>query len=110
MGIPTNGIITDVIREIMPPYQLTADPLQATFAALSTPPPDASAAWREARSTRLVQGILACEPADAGQARIAAQFLIARDAADTIAARDHEPDQPASAPQPRRSNHPVLIL
>jgi hypothetical protein len=91
MAIPTNGIAPAVIREIMPPYQLSADLLQATFATLPAPPPDASAAWREARSTRLIQEILASKPSDAGQARIAAQLLIVRELADSLTARIHAP-------------------
>jgi hypothetical protein len=47
MAIPSNGITPKVIREIMPPYQLGADLLRATFATL----PDASAVWRETPST-----------------------------------------------------------
>ncbi len=91
MAIRSNGITPEVIREIMPPYQLSADLLQATFATLPAPPPDTSPAWREARSTWLIQEILACKPADAGQARIAAQLLIVRELADTFTAGIHAP-------------------
>jgi hypothetical protein len=66
MAIPSNGVAPEVIRGIMPPYQLRAAVLRATFAALPAPPPDASAAWREARIGRLIQKILACKPVDAG--------------------------------------------
>lgn len=91
MAIPTNEITPAVSREIRPPYQLSGDLLQATFAALPAPPPDASAACLEARTTRLIQEILAYKPSDAGQARIASQLLIVRELADTLTARIHAP-------------------
>ena len=75
----------------MPPYQLSGDLLQATFATLTEPPPGASPAWREARNTRLIQEIPASKPADAGQARIAARILIVRDLADTVTTEIHTP-------------------
>jgi hypothetical protein len=53
MTPPSSGITADVIREVMPPYHLSRDLLEATLAALPPPPPGASAAWRQARLTRL---------------------------------------------------------
>jgi hypothetical protein len=44
MSEPSNGITAEVIRGVMPPYHLSADLLQATFAALPRPPPDATPA------------------------------------------------------------------
>jgi hypothetical protein len=92
MTLPSNGITPDVIREMMPPYHFSPDLLEATFAALPPPPPDASAAWRQARITRLMQEISTLMPADAAQARTAAQILIVRELADTIAARAYAPE------------------
>jgi len=71
MSQPSDGIIAEVIREIMPPYRLGADLLRATFAALPAPPPEVSAAWREARIARPLQEIPSCKPAAPGQPRAA---------------------------------------
>ena len=92
MTPPSNGITTEVIREIMPPYHLSADLLEATIATLPLPPPDAPAAWRHERITRLVEEIAAYLPANAAQARIAAQILIVRELADTLTNRAHAPE------------------
>ena len=85
MSIPSNGITPEVIRGVMPPYHLSLDLLHAIFAALPAPPPDATPAWRRARVTRLAAEIVAPMPANADQARISAQLLIARELADTFA-------------------------
>jgi hypothetical protein len=95
MTTPSNGITAEVIRKIMPPYQLSADLLETTFARLPPPPPDATPAQRQARIARLIAEIVGCKPADAGQARIAAQILILREAADAVApliTRAHAPE------------------
>jgi hypothetical protein len=34
MTLPSNGITADLIRDILPPYHLSADLLAGTFAAL----------------------------------------------------------------------------
>ena len=82
MTVPTNGITADVFRESMPPYHLSTDLLDAMFAATPAPPPGASIAWREERATRLIHEMAGMMPADAPQARIAAQIVIVREAAD----------------------------
>ena len=92
MSIPSNGITPEVIRGAMAPYLLSLDLLHATFAALPAPPPDATATWRRARVTRLAAEIVAPMPANADQARIAAQLLIARELADTFAKAARAPD------------------
>jgi len=69
----SNAVTADVICETIPPRRRNADLPQATFAAVPAPPPDASATWRQARISRLIQEILACEPADTGQTSIAVQ-------------------------------------
>ena len=77
MSRVTNGIPPDVIREMMPPYHLSTDLLAATFAAFPRPPPDATAAWREARVARVMQEFATLMPANAAQARIVARRLVA---------------------------------
>jgi hypothetical protein len=91
MSLPTNGITPEVIRESMPPYQLSADLLAAMFASIPPPPPDATQAWRLERATRLVQEVAGLMPADAPQARIAASLVIVREATDDTFARVNEP-------------------
>jgi hypothetical protein len=91
MSQPSNGITPEVIRNIMPPYELSPDLLQATFAAIPRPPPDATTAWRHARIARLTQEISALMPANAAQARIAAQILIDWELAYTLATQAHAP-------------------
>jgi hypothetical protein len=92
MTPPPSGITADVIREVMPPYHLSPDLLEATLAALPPPPPGASAAWRQARLTRLMQEISTLMPANAAQARTASEILIVRELANAIAARAYAPD------------------
>ena len=92
MTLLTAGITPDVIREMMPPYHLSPDLLEATLAALPPPPPGAPAAWRQARITRLMQEISTLMPANAAQARVASEILIVRELADAIAARAYAPD------------------
>jgi hypothetical protein len=89
MSQPSNGITPEVIRDLMPPYQLSPDLLQATFAAIPRPPPDVTPAWRHAHLARLTQEISTLMPANAAQARIAAQILIYRELADTLATHAH---------------------
>jgi hypothetical protein len=91
MTPPTNGITPEVIREMMPPYHLSADLLAAAFASIPPPPPDATQAWRQERAARLVQEVAGLMPADAPQARIAAQILIVREATDDSFARVNAP-------------------
>ena len=92
MAQPTNGITPEVIRGVMAPYHLSPDLLVATLADLPRPPPEASEPWRHARITRLLQEIDAYKPANSAQARIAAQLLITREAADAIITRTHAPN------------------
>jgi hypothetical protein len=91
MSLPSNGITPDVIREMMPPYHLSPDLLEGTFAALPLPPPDASTSWRQAHITRLVEEITALMPADAAQARLASQILIVRELANNLTTRAYAP-------------------
>ena len=87
MTTPSNGITPEIIRGVMPPYHLSPDLLAATIAALPAPPPDTTTAWRQARLTRLLQEVAARKPADAAQARIAAQILTTQELADAFIAR-----------------------
>ena len=92
MAIPSNGITAEVIRGVMPPYTLSPDLLAGTLRALAPPPADATTAWRHARIARLVQEIGGLMPADAPQARIAADIVIVREAADDTFARSFAPE------------------
>ena len=92
MSDPSNGITPEVIRQIMPPYQLNPDLLQATLAALPRPPQDATQAWREARVARLIQEISERMPANAAQARTVTESLIFRELATTLATLALTPD------------------
>ena len=92
MSLITNGITGDVIREMMPPYRLSPDLLEATFAALPPPPADAPPDWRQLRVARLTQEFATLMPANAAQARIVSQILILRGLADAVAARAHAPE------------------
>jgi hypothetical protein len=92
MSLPSNGITQGVIREMMPPYHLSPDLLEATLAALPPPPPDAPALWRQARITRLQEELSTLMPANAAQARLASQILIVRELADAIARRAYAPE------------------
>ncbi len=92
MAIPSNGITAEVIRGVMPPYTLSPDLLAGTLRALAPPPADATTAWRHARLARLAQEIGGLMPADAPQARIAADIVIVREAADDTFARSFAPE------------------
>ena len=91
MTLPSNGITPEVVRAAMPPYQLSTDLLAAMLAAVPAPPPDATMAWRQVRAARLVHEVAGQMPADAPQARIAAEIVIAREAADGSIARANTP-------------------
>jgi hypothetical protein len=91
MSIPSNGITPEVIRDIMPPYHLSTDLLGGALRALAAPPADATTAWRHARIARLVQEIGGLMPADAPQARIAAEIVIVREATDDTFAQSYAP-------------------
>jgi len=91
MTAPSNGITADVIRDLMPPYQLSADLVAATLASIRPPPPGATQAWRQERTARLIDEITALTPADAAQARIASQIVILREEKDDTAARGFAP-------------------
>jgi hypothetical protein len=91
MSTPSNGITAEVIRGVMPHYHLNTDLLGETLRVLPPPPPNASTPWRHARITRLVQEIGGLMPADAPQARIAAQLVIVREIADDTFHRSNAP-------------------
>jgi hypothetical protein len=92
MTIPSNGITPEIIRGAMPPYHLSPDLLAATIAALPAPPPDTTTAWRQARLARLFQEIDDRKPANAAQARMAAQIITTRELADAFTARALTPN------------------
>ena len=87
MTLPTNGLTAEVFRQAMPPYQLSADLLTDMFTAIAAPPRDATMAWRQTRATRLVHEVSGLMPADAPQARIAAEIVIYKEAAENAVKR-----------------------
>ncbi len=91
MTDPSNGITAGVIRDVMPPYTLSNDLLAATFATLPAPPAAATPPWRHERATRLVGEIAGFLPADAVQARLAAEIVLAREMMRDTFARSNAP-------------------
>jgi hypothetical protein len=91
MTLPTNGLTAEVFRQAMPPYQLSADLLTDMFTAIAPPPRDATMAWRQTRATRLVHEVSGRMPADAPQARIAAEIVIYKEAAVDAVKRSGTP-------------------
>jgi outer membrane biosynthesis protein TonB len=92
MTIPSNGITPEVIRGVMPPYRLSPDLLAATLAAFPAPPPGSTTAWLQTRVTRVVQEIADLKPADALQARMAAQLITTRELAHTFTLHAQAPN------------------
>jgi hypothetical protein len=91
MTLLAAGITQTVIQEMMPPYSLDADLLAGAVTILPPPPPGASASWRQARLTRLVREISVLMPADAAQAKLAAQIVVFRETADDTLDRANVP-------------------
>jgi len=91
MTLLTAGITKEVMRDIMPPYSLDADLLARAIGILPPPPPDASESWRRARLTRLVCEISVLVPADAAQAKLAAEIVVFRETADDTLDRANRP-------------------
>ena len=87
MTAPSHGITAAVIQGAMPPYQLSADLLEAMFTAVPAPPPGATMAWRQRRATRLVDEVTGLLPADAPQARIATAIVAVRATTEDTHAR-----------------------
>ena len=97
MSLPSNGITAEIIREAMPPYHLSADLLDATVATLCPPPRGASEAWYEAMVLRVAHDISTLMPANAAQAAMASDIVIARYMANTLFERSH--DRALTGPQ-----------
>jgi hypothetical protein len=70
MSHPCNGVTPEIIRDVMPPYHLSAALRETTFAALPQPPQDASTPSRHSRITRRIKEIVASKPTDARQDRL----------------------------------------
>jgi hypothetical protein len=81
-GSPYQRHPAEIIRDTLPRYRLSADLLAAMFASIPAPLPHATTAWRQARVARLVREVAGLIPADAPQARIAAQIVIMREVTD----------------------------
>jgi hypothetical protein len=86
------GITASVIQAMMPPPCISVDLVDATLATLPPPPPDASAAWRRARITQLIEEIVAYQPTNAAQSHMAAQIIMVRALADHLASQAQAPD------------------
>jgi hypothetical protein len=91
MSLPSNGITPDVTRAMMPPDPRGQDLPEAIFAALPPPPRDTAPDRRQARTTRLPRELSSPMPADAAQARLAAEVLTLRELTGTIAAQAYAP-------------------
>ncbi len=61
------------------------------FAAIPPPPAAATAAWRHARVTRVIEEVAARVPMDAAQGHLAAQIAVFQFMADGLAAQIHAP-------------------
>src|SRR6202034_3599715 len=80
----------EAFSDMMPPYSLAHDLLAAAVTILPLPP-DTSESWRHARLTRLVREISVLMPADAVQAKLAAQIVVFRETADDTLDRANAP-------------------
>ncbi len=80
-----------VIQELMPEYHIPPDLLNGVFAAIPPPPAAATAAWRHARVTRVIEEVAARVPMDAAQGHLAAQIAVFQFMADGLAAQIHAP-------------------
>jgi hypothetical protein len=91
MSDPSAGITFRVIQEAMPEYHLAPDLLGGVLTAMPPPPASASAAWRHARISRVIEEIAARVPMDAAQGHLAGQIVVTQFLADDMAARIHAP-------------------
>jgi hypothetical protein len=91
MSDPSAGITFRVIQEAMPEYHLAPDLLGGVLTAMPPPPASASAAWRHARISRIIEEIAARVPMDAAQGHLAGQIVVTQFLADDMAARIHGP-------------------
>ncbi len=94
MPTPTSGITFRTIQEAMPEYHLSQDLLHGVLTAMAPPPPDASAAWRKARLTRIIEEIAARVPMDPAQGHLAGQLVLVQFLADEMMQRLMTPDLP----------------
>ncbi len=94
MPDPSNGITFRTIQEAMPEYYLSQDLLHAVLTAMPPPPPDATAAWRKARLTRIIEEIAARVPMDPAQGHLAGQLVVVQFLADEMMQRLMTPDLP----------------
>jgi hypothetical protein len=91
MSDPSAGITFRVIQEAMPEYLLAPDLLGGVLTAMPPPPACATAAWRHARISRIIEEIAARVPMDAAQGHLAGQIVVTQFLADDMAARIHAP-------------------
>jgi hypothetical protein len=91
MSDPSAGITFRVIQEAMPEYHLAPDLLGGVLTAMPPPPASATAAWRHARISRIIEELAARVPMDAAQGHLAGQIVVTQFLADDMAARIHAP-------------------
>jgi hypothetical protein len=87
MTEPSNGITFRTIQEAMPEYHIDTDLVNGVLTAMPPPPPDASAAWRRARLTRIIEEVAARVPLEAAQGHLAGQLVVVQFLADDMLGR-----------------------
>jgi hypothetical protein len=91
MSEDPSAITFRVIQELMPEYHIPPDLLGDVFAAIPPPPAAATADWRHARVTRVIEEVAARMPMDAAQGHLAGQIAVFQFLADGMAAQIHAP-------------------
>ena len=86
MSTPSSGITLRTIQEAMPEYYIDTDLVDGVLTAMP-PPPGASAAWRRARLTRIIEEVAARVPMDAAQGHLAGQLVVVEFLADDMLGR-----------------------
>jgi hypothetical protein len=87
MSTPSSGITLRTIQEAMPEYYIDTDLVDGVLTAMPPPPPGASAAWRRARLTRIIEEVAARVPMDAAQGHLAGQLVVVEFLADDMLGR-----------------------
>src|SRR3984885_2942328 len=88
------GITLRTIQEAMPEYHIDNDLVHGVLTAMPPPPAGASAAWRRARLTRIIEEVAARVPMDAAQGHLAGQIVVVEFLADDMLGRITMPGLP----------------
>src|ERR1700691_4132031 len=91
MSTSSPGITLRTIQEAMPEYHIDNDLLGGVLTAMPPPPAAASATWRRARLTRIIQEVAARVPMDAAQGHLAGQLVVVEFLADDMLGRISTP-------------------